>query len=66
MVSELKVMIINFLINNRIKLYRMKFNAYIKKLLMLLQKFFKRTYRGESLLFKIYLIFKKEFDKKNY
>lgn len=44
----------------------MKFNAYIKKLLMLLQKFFKRTYRGESLLFKIYLIFKKEFDKKNY
>lgn len=35
-VSELKLMNKNFLIYNRIKLYRMKFNAYIKKLLRFL------------------------------
>ncbi len=37
MVSEIKLMNKNFLIYNRIKIYRMKFNAYIKKLLTFLE-----------------------------
>jgi len=40
MVSELKLMHQNFLIYNRIKIYRMKFNAYMKKLLRFLEKNF--------------------------
>lgn len=40
MVSELKLMNKNFLIYNRIKIYRMKFKAYIKKLLRFLEKTF--------------------------